>query len=231
MSMKNLVTVLAIVLIAAVANAGVISDLQQGAFAEGDLIQVSNAVVTGAAFNGVFISELPVGPYSGVWVYLDSDHGILDGDVVNVIGVYEEYFGLTEINVPAAAENGLIEVVGQQAVPAPVSLTMAELLIDPEIYESVPVCLTDGMSVLEAPNDFGEWLVGSLESADELLFNDYFYDDTTVELGQCYNSACGVLNYSFGAFKLEAYADGIDVTDCTVPVEGSSLTSIKGLFR
>ena len=63
------------------------------------------------------------------------------------------------------------------------------------------------------------------------MFDDFWYDADGVVAGECYNFACGALNYRFGNFKLEVYADGTEVVDCTVPTEATSLSGIKGLFR
>jgi 5'-nucleotidase/UDP-sugar diphosphatase len=225
--MRNLVIVLCLVLVAAVAQAGVISDLQQGMYTIGDEITVTNAIVTGATYNGCFITELPVGPYSGVWVYLGSGHAVVDGDVVNIVGLYEEYYDLTEIN----ASGGLVEVVGNGPVPAGYPLTAAEFVADSEPFEGVAICITDGLTVTVAPNSYGEWFAQSVESGDEIMFDDFWYDDTTVTEAQCFNYACGPVYYSFGAYKLEAWADGIEVVDCAVPTDASSLTDIKAMFR
>jgi hypothetical protein len=231
--MKKLATVLMLTLIAAAAQAGVIADIQQGVYAEGDLVTVTDAIVTADGGNGVFITETPVGPYSGIWVYTDSDHGLMAGDVVTVTGQYIEYYDLSEISVPDAGEDGAITVTDQTEVPAPYDLTAAEYLADQEAFESVMICITDGMQVTEAPNQYGEWVAAEWNDPSlEIVFDDLLgYDDTTVEVGQCYNWACGVVYYSFGQFKLEAFVDGIEVVECTVPVEGNSLTELKGLFR
>ncbi len=229
--MKTLATVLMLTLVAAAAQAGVIADIQQGVYTEGDLVTVTDAVVTGATGNGAFITELPVGPYSGIWVYAGSDHGMVEGDVVTITGVYTEYYDLSEISVPDAGDDGMITITAQGEAPTPYSVTAAEYLADPEVFEGVSICITDGMQVNDVPNQYGEWYATVLDTDMEIMFDDYFYDTSTVMAGQCYNHACGAVYYSFGAYKLQAYADGIEVVDCTVPVESSSLSSIKGLFR
>jgi len=229
--MQKLVTVLVIVLAAAIAQAGTIMDIQQGLVEENTLVTATDVVVTAAAGNGVFLTELPVGPYAGIWCYLGNDHGIMAGDVVTVTGIYKEYYDLSEIDVPGAGEDGSIVVTAQGDVPTPYSLTAAEYLADPEVFEGVSICITDGMQVVDVPNQYGEWYAMVLDTDLQIMFDDLFYDDTTVMAGQCYDYACGAVYFSFGEYKLEAYADGIAVVDCTVPVESNTLTGIKGLFR
>ncbi len=48
---------------------------------------------------------------------------------------------------------------------------------------------------------------------------------------QCYNNATGILNYTFSDFKLEAFADGIPIVNCTVPTDRVSLGGLKALYR
>ena len=92
------------------------------------------------------------------------------------------------------------------------------------------VLVQDGMEVTTAPNSFGEWFATALDGT-EVMFDDYWYDDTQVALMQCYNNATGILNYSFSAFKLEAFADGIPIVDCTVPTEAVTFSDLKALYR
>lgn len=224
--MRNLVIVSLIVMLAAAAQAGVISDLQQGVYEEGAPIEVIGATVVDVTGSGAFITELPVGPYSGVWVYV-GDHTMLPGDIVNVQGVYEEYYDLTEIN----ASDGAYEVTSSGAVPAPYSLTAAELNADPEAFESVAICITDRFIITEVA-DYGEWFAQSTESDEIVMFDDFWFEQPLPEqVGLCFEGACGVLNYSFSAFKLEVFADGIvEIGDCTVATEATTLTEIKALF-
>ena len=224
--MRKSVIVLAAILIAAAAQAGVISDLQQGLYTEGDPVQVIGATVMGVTGNGAFITELPSGPYSGVWVYLGSGHTVLAGDIVDVQGVYEEYYDLTEIN----AGDGVYQVTGNGPLPTPYSLTAAEFAADTEAFEGVAICITDGFMVSEI-RSYGEWVAHAIESDVDVVFDDFWFEAPTEDLlGACFDYACGCLTYSFGEYKLEAFADGITYVDCTVPTESSSLSEIKALF-
>lgn len=230
--MRKFAIAIMVVMLAAAAQAGVIADIQQGVYNEGDQVEVIGAISMGVTYNGAFITELPVGPYSGIWVYLGSGHTVVDGDVVNVQGVYEEYYDLSEIN----AGDGAYAVTDNVPMPAPFSLTGAEYAVDPEVFEGVAICITDGFMVTGEQNEegewpFGEWYATTIESGVEIKFDDYWFDDTTVLPGACYNYACGCLTYSYGEYKLEAYADGIVFVDCTVPTESTTLSEVKALFR
>jgi len=232
--MHRFAMVLFMVLVAAVATAQIdvtISDLQQGLVEEGTLVTITDVTVTGALYNGVFVTELPVGPYAGIWVYLGNEHTALDGDVMTITGEYIEYYDLSEIDV-GGSDDGAYEVtVTGGDLPEPYALDAATLYADPEPFESVAICIVDGMEVTEEPNDYGEWKAMVFESDLEIIFDDKFYDDSLVVLGECYGSACGILDYSFGNYKHLPYVDGLDIIDCTVGVEEHSFTSVKGLFQ
>ena len=62
-------------------------------------------------------------------------------------------------------------------------------------------------------------------------FDDYFYDDTTVLLGQCYNNATGIWEYTWSAFRMEPYVDGYPLVDCVVDDQEVSFGDVKSLFR
>ena len=108
------------------------------------------------------------------------------------------------------------------------------IVVDGEPYESVFICVTDGLIVTTAPNTYGEWVTQSHETPQHtLMFDDYWYDDTTVSVGDCYNWAGGILMYSFGAYKLEPFAGtrGIGLTGCAVEAEAFSFGQLKALYR
>jgi hypothetical protein len=231
--MRTLIIALFLIATASAAFAGPIIDVQTGAYVEGDQVVVNSAVVTGVRSNGFFMSEDPNAPFAGVWVYTGTgNHTAVQGDLVDVAGTYVEYYDLTEIDV-SADSTGYANVVGQFAGELlPLDVTVAELATDAEPFESCLIRVTDGMMVSTAPNNYGEWTVESYETPGSfLMFDDFWYDDTTVMLGDCFNSAVGCLNYSYGNFLLEAYVDGIEVVDCVVATDASTFDSVKSLYR
>ncbi len=229
--MKLLATVL-LLLVAVPAFAGTIIDLQTGAYTVGAEVVVNGAVVTGVRYNGFFMTEDPNAPYAGVWVFTSAAPGVAVGQLVNVAGLYEEYYSFTEINV-FTDPTGYVTVLGEHmGAIYPLPVTVADLAADAEPYEGCFIMVTDGMVVTTAPNSYGEWQVESYESPGQFLWmDDYWYDDTTVQLGDCYNSATGMLAFSFGTFRLEPIANAICLTDCTVGNEDLSFGEIKALFR
>jgi len=123
--------------------------------------------------------------------------------------------------------------MGTLPVPAPNVVSAADIWNggpDAEAWESCMITVQDGMQVTAAANAYGEWYATALDGT-VVMFDDYWYDDTQVMLQQCYNNATGILNYSFNDFKLEAFADGIELVDCGVDAQDISFSSVKALYR
>ncbi|MCP4574235.1 MAG: hypothetical protein GY838_17885 [bacterium] len=231
--MKSFVMAALLLMVASVAFGQVtpIFDIQNGAYTEGSLL-TPRGVVTGATGNGFFMAEAPYTEYCGIWVY-SPDHTMVPGDEVQICGVYEEYYGLTEINVPAADIYGSVLKVGDLPVPMPSVVSAADIFVDPllaEPWESCLIIIQDGMIVSALPSSYGEWFADALDGTP-VMFDDYWYDDTQVAVGQCYNNATGILNYGFGNFKLEALVDGIPIVNCAVPTDEVSFGALKALYR
>ena len=228
--MRKFAIVSFLVLMVAAAQAGVIADIQQGVYTEGDMVTVENAVVVVARYNGAYITELPVGPYAGIWVYTN-DGSLLPGDIVTVTGEYKEYYDLSEIDASTYVIGASWAVTSTGPIVDPFSVTAAEVLGDPEAYEGVSICITDGMIGTVAASTYGEWSVEVLASGEAIVMDDYWFDDTTVVVGQCYDHACGIWDYGYGAYKLQPFADGIDVVECAVPATETNFSAVKGLFK
>lgn len=230
--MKHLVIVPLLLLIAAVAAAGTIIDLQTGGYAEGDAVTVSGAVVTGSLPQGFFISEDPNAPYAGIYVYTNGFHSVVTGDLVDVKGLYEESFGVSRLNVQADA-TGFVTDLGEHAGEImPMFVTVHELTVNAEAYESCYVSIIDPMQVVSMPDGNGHWTAESqLPGGDILTFDDAWYDAGTVMLEDCYCCASGIYSYGSGVFKLKAFADAICIIDCSVDAESMSISEVKTLFR
>lgn len=230
--MKMIVSALLLTLMAGMAFAGSIVDLQMGAYAEGDEVVVASAVVTGVTSNGAFISEDPNAPYAGVFVYTGAAPLVATGDLVEAKGLYTEYFGLTEIHVPNDATGYFNKIGVHDGAIMPLYVTISQLVADAEPYEGCYIAIIDPMMVTAAPNNFGEWMVESqMAPGNFLMMDDFWYDDTTVNVGDCYCCASGVLTYSFSNFKLEPFANAICIIECAVGNEDVSFGELKTQFR
>ena len=229
--MKKIVLAFLIILMAGLAQATAIYDIQTGAVDENTLVTPHDVVVTAVTYNGVFVAEAPYGEFNGIWVYTGSDepHGMVPGDVVSICGEYKEYYDLSEIDIVAAGLYGSLLKVGTQDIPAPSYVTAADLAADGEPWESCVVTIIDGMAVSET-HDFGEW-TAIAQDGTPVRFDDFWYDDTTVMIDDCYPNATGVWYYGYGLFKLEVFEDGIEVVDCFVATEEVTFDSMKALYR
>ncbi|MDO9171338.1 MAG: hypothetical protein Q7W29_05860 [bacterium] len=225
--MKQLVIASLLVLcLAAVAQAGVINDIRTGVIPEGSVVQVNGAVVTAVQNSSFTMTELPAGPYTAIWVYVGAAPAVAIGDVVEVKGLTRNFYGRDEINLlyPGDAHAA---ITGTSPVPN-LQLTTTQLQANPEAWESHVVTITDGLIVQEMLPE-GMWRADSVETGLSVIFDDYFYDYATVDLGDCYNNAYGMYQWFGGMwiFKVFTTAD----TDCTVANEDLSFGSLKALYR
>ena len=227
-NMKRIAIVLLLTIIAASAvQATTIEDMQTGAVVVDDLASVSGVVVVAISdnSNGFWIAEAPYGAYNGIYAY-GPNADVAVGDVLDIVdGQYTEYYDLSELKTFDA----IITVTGTMTVPTPFMITAADLYADVEAFEGCAVTLVDGMTVTEIL-DFGMWSALTL-NGETVLFDDYMFDETTVEVGQCYNSVKGIIDYSYSEYKLHPLADGVELTDCTVATDAVSFDSMKSLFR
>jgi len=225
--MKTAVLTTLIMAFALSAFAGPIYDLQTGVYAELDQVTVTDAVVTGVRYNGMFISEAPNQPYAGTWVYTGSTPAVVTGDLVNVQGLYKEYYGFSEIDVSADPLGYAVKAGVHGFSLYPIEVTVADLAADAEPYEGCYIKVLDGMTVTTAPNTYGEWECESMDTPGAFLkFDDYWYDDTTVMLGDTFSGATGCLAYSFGNFLLEIFE-----IETAVSTDATTLDQVKSLFR
>ncbi len=231
--MKRLSIVFALLLVAICAqsvfavSAPTIFDIQNGVYADGDTLTITGVTVTATRYNGIWVAEAPFGAYNGIWVYMGSTTN-MPGDIVDVTGVFTEYYGLTELGAVA----GGVVVTGTGPVPAPTVISAAALLLDSEPWESCAITIADGMNVIETSDVLGHgyWTCQMIDGSI-VNFDDYMYDDTTVLLGQCYNNATGIWEYTWSNFRMEPFADGFPLVDCVVDNEASSFGAVKSMFR
>jgi len=198
-----------------------IYDVQDGTVAEGETVTIEGVVITGLREGvGVTVQEVDGGEYSGVYV----DTGELDlstfavGDIVDLTGETSENvgsFGLEDLTTLVVVDGvGMLEATGVAMSLAP-EVVDFELLLDPvtaEEWESVLVSVTAGgySAVPFGKLEFGEFgEFGAQSEAGTLLIDNFLYDifNNAGEFpafgeGASFTGFVGVLNYSFGNFKL-----------------------------
>ncbi len=226
---KLLVVSLLMVMAASVAQAGVISDIRNGLVAVDTEVTATDVVVTSVRYNGFSGSEIPAGTYNSIWVYTGGAPGVEIGDIVTINAMYIEYYDLSELNVTTAPA-GYVTITGSMVAPV-IPLTAAELMVDPEAYENAVIQITDGMAVCQAADGYGVWMVSTLGSCIDIQMDDYWYDAATVVICDCYNWAIGLWTWSYGAWELNPFADGIEKVDCTVDNETTTFGQMKSLFN
>ncbi len=127
---------------------------------------------------------------SGIKVY-DPGRPLAEGDEIRMTGTVTEYYDMTEI-----IDVTEIEVLSSGNTMDPLVITLGG---DMEMYEGCLVELQD-VSVSEAANDYGEWIVTdgtNTQVVDDAA--DYFY---TPVVGEVLSSVVGVIDYSYGIYKL-----------------------------
>ncbi len=197
-----------------------IFEIQAGAIPENTVVLVRNVVVTGVGFFGFYVQELDEHPvhgrmYSGIWVYTAQNHTCHKGDLVDIYGVYKEYFGFSEIDLNNP--NYYYETVGTADIPDPVDVLISEIATQAsplaEPYEGVLVRVDRNAQTLyaRAPNQFNEWyvstspLVGQGDSmmvAHENAKPGFDFEYDTPAPGSELTFVQGPLKYSYNNFKI-----------------------------
>ena len=127
---------------------------------------------------------------SGIKVY-DPGRGLSQGDEVRLTGTVDEYYDLTEI-----IDVTEFEVLSSGNTMEPL---VVNLMLDMEIYEGVLIEIQN-VTVVDPDLGYGEWSVS--DGTTEIVLDDaadYFY---TPVAGEVLSSIVGVLDYSFGVYKL-----------------------------
>src|SRR5690606_6361274 len=150
--------------------------------------------------DGFFIQDPMGGEFSAIYVYVNKNMvTVAPGDVVDVEGIYDEFFDFSQIEVSDPAK---VTVTGQGAVPAPVVVDGADVTAGgplQENYESVLVTV-ENVQVAALNEMFGEY-----ELTSGLFVDDLFLakgDWTMPMVADMITSLTGPLAYGFNEVKL-----------------------------
>ncbi len=166
-----------------------------------DSIVVTSGIVTAGSgvFNsGGFYLQDGQGAWNGILIY-DTDDSVAQGDSVTVTGKVNEYLGKTEIgNV-----NQLVVHSSGNTVPDPVLTTPGQVDTS-EAYEGVLIKVA-GVAVADTMDEYGEWKITGAVSDTCIVDDDgqYTYEP---RVGDTLDIT-GIVNYSFGHFKIEPRSD------------------------
>jgi len=173
---------------------------------EGELVETSGVVT--AKFENFFFIQDGMGAWNGIAVYPVQDVEV--GDEITISGTVLEYNDKTEIT-----DIINLEITGTSTLPEAVIIT-ADDLSTTEDYESV-LAKIQNVTVSNDSLGYGNWEVEDLSGTCVVGgLGEYTYEPTLAEL--IYNLV-GVVDYSYGAFKLEPRDDddidlvGTDVDD------------------
>jgi predicted extracellular nuclease len=186
-----------------------INDVRQNnGVAPNDTVTLGGVIVTSPVYvktdgSGlVYVEEPDGGPWSGIVVYIYSDVmlevTLAPGDVVDVTGVYSEYYGVSEITVAAATD---LVNTGTDDVPAPEVVAPADVIAggaDAESYESVLVRVED-VACTNENLGYGEFEVTGGLPVDDWFFasggGPSGYNAAPVE-GDTFDAINGVLGFT-----------------------------------
>ncbi|MDP8268060.1 MAG: T9SS type A sorting domain-containing protein [Candidatus Tenebribacter davisii] len=184
---------------------------------EGELVETSG-IVTAKFENYFFIQDGP-GAWNGIAIYPNQEVEV--GDEITISGSVLEYNDKTEIT-----DIINITILGTLEVPESVVLSAAELSTT-EDYESVLARLQD-VTISNDNLGNGNWEVEDISGTCMIGgLGDYTYQP---ELGEFIYNLTGIVDYTFGAFKLEPRDDeDIELTGNYIENENPvlSITSLS----
>ena len=172
---------------------------------EGTSVLIEGLAVTGIrAGTGFYVQDPSADVYGGLFVYDGGDYSsgsVSLGDLVNVAGVYSEYYGLSQLASATVTSVG----TAPEVVPIPIedACSVGTEGALGEQYESMlvrvsAVSVTD--SNPDAPDDYGEFEVDGCLRVDDQL-SEVLIPQPAVGTG--YSALSGVLTYTYGHTKLE----------------------------
>lgn len=190
-----------------------IYDIQEGKISDQTQVLLTGVVVTSPVFFGkngdgnFFVAEQPGGEFSGIQVYvyadvaaeLDSEGKLPNvGDVLDLEGLYQEFFGNSELYLEVAVD---LTITGS-AVPVAAVVVAADVATQGAKAENYEGCLVqiDGATVTAPVVDFGQFTVD-----DALIVDDLFFVPTPgpkPPMGTQFTALVGLMAYNFEEFKL-----------------------------
>jgi predicted extracellular nuclease len=175
--------------------------------AVGALVRLQNVIVSAIQASGdsagsFWVQESGGGPFSGILIFVPLERvgtfSVREGDILNITGIYAEYFDVTEIEYQEH------EYVGSGSAPLPQEVDPADIANGGSLGEAFEGVLVRVSSVTvlsdnpDAPMDFGEFMLTS-----GLRIDDQLYRLSPRPLsGTFLTSITGVHHHSFANYKL-----------------------------
>lgn len=159
-----------------------------------------------STLQGFFLEAPSAGPQSGIYIQFPTTmtasitSKVAVGNVVNITGIYEEYFGNTQLTLTDPEK---LTKIGTAAVPGPDTVTCEEVMTAARLaedYEGVLICVENAV-VTQATDRFGQFRVCNGLAVGPLFFP--YAQTPKPSLGTRYQKLCGPLHYSYNESKLE----------------------------
>ena len=198
-----------------------IADIQMSPYGEKSpytdfRVQISGVTTSDSLdFRGRFYIQQGSGPWNGMMISLSGTPQVARGDSVVVWGKVEERFGLTQIRM-----DSMKVISSGNAVPEATEVKTGDIATGSETAESYENVLIKVMNVTvvdpnpDAPRNFGEFVVddgsGGVRVDDRGRYTYTTSDsasDKFLPTGATIGSLTGVLDYSFGNFKIQPRDD------------------------
>lgn len=194
-----------------------IYDVQDGTVAAGEVVTIEGVVITGLRVGvGVVVQEIDGGEHSGVYV----DTGDIDltglsvGDIVDLSGTTTEDVGGGGLADLTAILADTLTATGDTMKLTPEVVDFA-VLADPataEPWESVLVSVQGNYTAVTFGTSFGQFGEFAFQSGEDILLIDNFLyaifakenaaDFPGFDENATFTGAAGILNYSYGNFKI-----------------------------
>lgn len=190
-----------------------IYDIQSGKVAIGSIVLLEGVVASSSftwsdkAEASFFVQEPDGGPRSGIQVFVANTAGlqIAPGDLLTIVGTYDEFFDMSQIEVADASG---VSKTGTTSAPTPAVIadpaSIATGGAAAEDYEGVLVRV-ENVTVTDenpdAPSDFNEFEVTGNLRVDDIFFAKA--DWNRPALGTNFAAITGPLVYNFSNFKIE----------------------------
>jgi len=194
--------------------------LSQSSPYSGEVVNVRGVVTAGTGDAGAvskFIMQDGNGTFSGILVYEGSGAygGVYQGDLVEVGGYIEEYFGLTEMNPHAAAGHAAVNIVSyNNELPRAATVATRYLRDDTledgdsvygEAYESVWVRTV--ISTVIDTLGYGEYIISDTHVRADSVCVDPNIELTYQPTIGDFVSITGFMDYEYGDFQITPYRD------------------------
>ncbi|HPM78206.1 MAG TPA: hypothetical protein PK961_14025 [bacterium] len=182
-----------------------IYELQRGRVAADTRVLLSRVIVTTPLTergDGFFVQEMEGGPYSGIYVFVTGEaSGEIRpevGDVVDIAGLYDEYYELSELTLTAVGD---LEVLDNLGSPDPEVVDAEDLSTGSdgaEQWEGVLVRVQD-VKVTEPDLGWNEFEV------DGVRVDDLFWPPESAFIPPAdahFDSIVGAFTYTFEEYKI-----------------------------